>query len=669
MTTSTRSQARWAGGLAPILLWSIACSSSSAEGEGGASASTSPSSTSSTSSAGAAGGGGAGASGSTTSSGPGGTGGGGGVEGPFGSGFVEITDAIAEPFVIPISDGSDGGEEYVIETGGLFADLDGDGTSEVVLTHVTPSPGVIRGDTAPKQYHYDGQRLVLDGPFAADVFTTAGFIPRAIVDLDGDGFLDVLTSTQIAWGKAGGGFGQPQMLTPNASDRGPVQAVDVADIDSDGWLDVLLGGAHCKPGTPPLFPLLRTAPRALTETIGLVEQPIYGRSYAVMTARIEGEPMVGTLYSSCFVPEGNPPPYYRWSADEQAYAPFELLPPEYVQTKLTSPMGAAMGDLNGDGLFDLTISEKHDYFAGGTLPLTDVTEQTGFHDVPSTTLIPMIPWGVVMVDLDRDTRLDVITVHGNDFKAWFDPGWVVGPQWTTTHWNQGDFKFQEIQIGLRREGQWKSLAAGDLEGDGDIDILVGGSGEMPRGYRNDITAGHGFALRLRGTTSNGLGVGSVVDVWPVEGGPSQRFLAGNFWSPDVWSEPLVFVGLGEATKAARVEITWPSGYVQEVRELDAGKIHRVDEPPVLEVEPSTRHLAADGVSLAKLHVVPRNPDGTPREGLVTASVAGSCTLGAVTPEAGGTVVEVVAPGSPGSCQVAVSIDGEAVDVRPRIWFD
>jgi hypothetical protein len=554
----------------------------------------------------------------------------------------------------------------VIETGGVFVDLDGDGTSEIVVTHVTPPPYPLEGDTAPKVYRYEGGALVSAGAFAQPPFQgSSQFIPRAIVDLDGDGSLDVLTSRSIAWGKAGGGFGEPAFYTPGIDGRGAATALEVADVDDDGWLDVVIGGAACQEGVPPIFPLVRVAERTFAWDDALIEQPIYGRSYATMKARIEGETFVGTLFSTCYT-DVDPPPFYRRSGD--TFAAADLLPPSYP---LTSPMGAALGDLDGDGALDLAITEHpaHAFFAGGSLPLADVSDQTGMEVLAAASLVPMISWGVAFLDLDRDRRQDVVTTHGNDFQAWFEAGYAVGPQWSTVHLGRGGFALEEVRAGLEREGQWKSLAVGDLEGDGDPDLIVGAGGEAPRVYRNDIEGGHGFALRLAGTSSNSLGLGAVVTVQADEGGASQVFLNGSVWSPDLWSAPLVFVGLGDATKAAKVTVRWPTGYVQELTNIEEGGVRLVVEPQLFAIEPSGRHLPADGVSVAKLYVTPRQPDGTPRAAAVTATVAGACALDGVADEGSSAVVSVTAPAAPGSCVVTLSIDGVPVEVRPRLFWD
>jgi hypothetical protein len=256
-----------------------------------------------------------------------------------------------------------------------------------------------------------------------------------------------------------------------------------------------------------------------------------------------------------------------------------------------------------------------------------------------------------------------------------DPAYAVGPQRVRALWNAGNFRWVDVTAALRldRLGQWRSLTLGDLEGDGDADLIVGGLGEMPRVYRNDaVTGRHGFSLRLRGATSNTLGVGARVEVYVREGDPPRRYVAGGTASPFAASEPLVFVGLGEATRAARVRVTWPSGLAQDVADLAAGVLHTVVEPALLAVEPPSRHLSAAARDDATVRVTPRNPDGSVRRG---AAVTATVTAGAARIEqppmwdGAAFVVRLRAPSAPGSSVVEVRVDGAPVAVRPRVWWD
>ena len=147
-----------------------------------------------------------------------------------------------------------------------------------------------------------------------------------------------------------------------------------------------------------------------------------------------------------------------------------------------------------------------------------------------------------------------------------------GRVWDVTlHLARGPQCFEDATSisGINQPGNWRPLRWVTWR-EMETDIIVGGYGEVPRVYRNDIETDNNFlALRFKGHTNNAPGIGAVVRVeadQAVKGNPSMW----NIGSPTV-SEPYVFAGLGPATKADKVIVDWPSGYTQVVEGLEAGQ--------------------------------------------------------------------------------------------------
>lgn len=144
--------------------------------------------------------------------------------------------------------------------------------------------------------------------------------------------------------------------------------------------------------------------------------------------------------------------------------------------------------------------------------------------------------------------------------------------------NRGNLQFADIShiSGADSEGDGRSAVAADLNGDGRLEVLVrqtGGGSFLV--YENRFPQRHWLSVSLRGLKSNRQGIGARLVL--EAGGRTQTrelYPANSFRSQ---SPALVHFGLGTATRAAKLTILWPSGKVQEVRNIPADRNLTIQE--------------------------------------------------------------------------------------------
>jgi hypothetical protein len=206
-------------------------------------------------------------------------------------------------------------------------------------------------------------------------------------------------------------------------------------------------------------------------------------------------------------------------------------------------------------------------------------------------------WSVRLEDLDNDGRLDahftngmVRELHGADLLKQMLARENMGervriakasPMLAERHLvyrNHGDLRFEEVGAawGLDQTGIGFGAAFGDLDGDGDLDLVYSSMDEEVTVCRNDSTAGKSIVVALRGSASNRFGIGAIVRI-ETDAGPQVRTLtlARGYLST---SEPVVHFGLGEETGVKRLTVEWPSGRTQTIDDLAAGQRYTITEP-------------------------------------------------------------------------------------------
>jgi enediyne biosynthesis protein E4 len=243
-------------------------------------------------------------------------------------------------------------------------------------------------------------------------------------------------------------------------------------------------------------------------------------------------------------------------------------------------MGVDWGDYLNDGRMGIIVTN----FTEQPDTLYRNLGQEGFSDVsyPSGLAKPTYPyvaWGTAFFDMDNDGWLDLFIANGHVYpQVDTIPGGAHYREPLQLFRNKRDGTFEDVSsvlAGLPEESR-RGAAFGDVNNDGNIDVVLVNVGRPPALLINrGENSNHRVLFKLTGSKSNRMAIGARVTV--KVGGLTQlrEVRAGASYISQ--NDPRLHFGLGRESRMERVEIRWPNGNIEVLKDVAADFIYELTE--------------------------------------------------------------------------------------------
>ena len=251
------------------------------------------------------------------------------------------------------------------------------------------------------------------------------------------------------------------------------------------------------------------------------------------------------------------------------------------QAQPEAGMGVDAADYDGDRLLDIVVT-NYDletnalYRYQGSWLFGDERWRSGLARKDRF----LLGFGAAFLDFDNDGDRDLLVVNGHvvDNIERIQPD-LSHPQPDQLFENRGG-RFLEhepfYRWSARQPRVGRGMALGDIDNDGDIDVLISNCGDEPALLLNRVGARRNWIqLRLTGTDSSRDAVGTRLTLTTAAGSQTDQVTGGGSYLSA--GDPRAHFGLGEVDRVEEIRIRWPSGKEEVLTDIPANRILRVTE--------------------------------------------------------------------------------------------
>jgi len=504
-------------------------------------------------------------------------------------------------------------KDHVLESGGngvALLDYDGDGRLDIYLVtaaELTP--------TRERIPHRNALYRNLGGWKFADVSKQAGVDASAwgsgvcAGDVDNDGNLDLYVTNwgpNLLFRNRGNGTFEEIASRAGVAAGGWSTGCTFFDADADGDLDLYVA-RYVETSWDALVRAKRTlvwrnGPRIMVGPTGLPgEADLFFENLGnghfteataahglADAARAYGFGVVATDYDDdgaidLFIANDSNPNFLYRNTGQGRFESVGLVAGVAVngEARAQAAMGADAGDFDGDGRIDLTLTA----FAHDRNTIYKNLDGRQFEDASMATgLAPRtfhrMGWGTAFLDADLDGKLDLFVANGHIFSDVDDY-----PQLGETYRQKNQLLlntgtgFRDASAragsGLQIARVGRGLAIGDLDDDGDVDLVVSNMDEAPTLLENRQRTGrHWVAFRVTSSGRNRFAIGAKVTIEAGGGRQLREIRSGGSYLSQ--SDLRTYFGLGEHAGPVTVEVRMPGGHRWRWSALPADRLHVLD---------------------------------------------------------------------------------------------
>ncbi len=525
--------------------------------------------------------------------------------------FTDITESSGIRFQHAVSPE----KKYLIESmsgGVLLLDYDQDGWLDIYFTNAPSVDMAQHGEKARSAlYHNDRNGTFSDVTDRAGVGYPCWAMGGAVADYNNDGWPDILVTCAegvVLYRNNGNATFTDVTREAHLGDTRWATGAAFADYDGDGFVDLMVTRyVELDLKNLPKFGLgptchfrgvaVQCGPRGMK---GLGDSLYHNNGNGTFTevskaAGVEdaaGRYGLGLTWSDfnddgrvdLFVADDSTPNYLYRNDGNGHFADVSFVSGTAVAADggEMAGMGVAVCDYNHSGRFSIHVTNFEDqnnslYRNDGNLSFTEVSYAAAI----GTATVPYLGWGTGCIDLDNDGWPDLFVVNGHVYPQ--VDRFAAGAKYRErklVFLNQRDGTFEDVSAlvgpALAIPQASRGAAFGDLDNDGDLDVVVENIDGAPLILRNDGgNQKHWVTLELIGVKSNRLAIGSKVKA---VAGPLVQVdevrSGGSYLSQ---SDLRIHFGLGGADELDRVEVRWPSGRTEILQDLAAGRSYVIKE--------------------------------------------------------------------------------------------